>query len=102
MSLEETLNKEKQYQKVIDKLCNEHNIPRIKVEIAGNEELAGNAALFLPDNYIIRAGYETNEETLYHEFTHYMVRLISVATELEEHMCKYCATGMLVHYDKTE
>jgi len=85
-------------QTLVDKLCEEHNIPRIPVEIY--KDLGGNQGLFLPDQYKIQLLPGTTKRVVFHEFTHYMARLISVVPELEESLCNYSAQGLKKQYRK--
>lgn len=81
------------YQQIADRLCDSHCVPRIEVQVW--EKLDGMYGDFDSEKYIIRIETDAPMDKLYHEFTHYLVRIITVAQDIEENICDYAANGII-------
>lgn len=74
-------------QKVVDKICEELEIPRIKVRIVAN--LGTMDGYFDKDKYEIFLDKDASSDDLFHEIVHYLVTLISKSDVIEEKICDY-------------
>ena len=81
------------YQQILNSLCDKHCVPRIPVHVY--EKLDGMYGDFDSNKYYIRIEADAPMDKLYHEFVHYLIRIINVAADLEENICDYSATGII-------
>lgn len=86
------------YQQILNSLCDIHSVPRIPVHVY--EKLDGMYGDFDSEKYYIRIEAGAPIEKLYHEFAHYLIRLIIVAQEIEENICDYSADGIIKEIKK--
>jgi len=86
------------YQQILDGLCDAHSVPRISIFVC--EKLDGMHGDFDGDKYFIRLEVGAPIDKLYHEFTHYLIRLINVAGTLEENICDYSSQGIIKDVNK--
>jgi len=70
-------------QKILNILCDEDDVPRIPVKL---KKRVGSAygAIFMGKEYEIWITRLANSETLVHEYIHYVARLFSIISPLEE------------------
>jgi len=80
------------HQLIMDGLCDNHCVPRIPVKVC--KKLDGIHGDFDSAEYFIRIEENAPIEKLYHEFTHYLIRLINVVVDIEENICDYSAIGI--------
>jgi len=71
-------------QEIIDKLCEENDVPKIPVIFKDTLPEITAAAVFSPKKYHIEICKLTSGHALVHEFCHYVLELITVADNLNE------------------
>ena len=89
----------KMYQKIINKLCEQMEIPRIPVNVM--DELDGNKAYYDTELCEMFVEKDITLELLYHEFTHYLIHLLNKAEEIEEEICWRVSESMGEHIKTT-
>jgi len=73
------------FQKIIDKLCEYHEIPKISVKVV--DSIDGDEAYFDSGEFEIVIERDATPDILYHEFTHYIIHILNRAESLEEFVC---------------
>lgn len=72
-------------QKLINEWCDKYEVPQIQVVRV--KRLNNCQAYFNPNYYELVIKNDVTIKILQHEFTHYLLRLINVAQQLEEEIC---------------
>ena len=73
-------------QKIINRLCDANDVPKIPVKFTRKAELLTAAAVFYPKLWEIHITTNTDAHALVHEFTHYLVELVSISDRLNENL----------------
>jgi len=98
MMLEDNSERELQlaYQKLMDHLCQENDVPSIPIKIVERiEGLDHIGGMFFQKEWRIEISKEHGDVlTLGHEFIHYLIHLTTVATDVEEHLTQWAMLGL--------
>ena len=77
--------KQKQATKILEGLCEVYGVPTMPITIC--KSLDGMQGFFNSTPYEIQIEKAANIKILYHEFSHYLITLLSKANKLEEDIC---------------
>ena len=71
---------------LVKRLCDKYELPHLEVKVSKNKIIA--PAYFETFPYRVEFSLPTDEETIVHEFKHYIIHLIHIMRDVEEKLCE--------------
>jgi len=96
MELEDNSKRElvKVCQEVVDELAKINDVPSIPVILVDRvDDIDNLGAVFRKDQFRIEITLNIDTLAIVHEFTHYLIKLVEIADDIEEHLTQWVVLG---------